>query len=347
MSAPPPIRVCLLEPDAIRRGALARALQADGTIVVVAEAAAPAAGTRAVARTRPDVVVLGLGLLGAAGPGVVAVVDALMAERAVAILVVTPPDQPDGGTLAVEALAAGAVDVLPFPAEEDVDAGSRLRRRVGVLARLPMITRRAAPPARPPSAPRGGHRPVVAIASSTGGPGALRELLAGLGRIAAPVLLVQHIHNDFSASFAAWLQGEVGLPVTLATAGAAPTAGCVHVAPGDVHLRLAPGPRLSLDPEPELLSRPSGDELLRSVAEVAGPAAIGVVLTGMGDDGARGLLAIRHAGGTTFAQDGASAVVDGMPRAARELGAVGRSLPPRALGEAVADVVAGLAGSAR
>ncbi len=346
-TAPPtpgPVRVVAVEADRARRSALVRLLEEGGSVRVAGEAATASEARGVVARVRPAVVVLGLEM--APGPdgrsGALAAVEAVLADATVAILVLSSPSEPTGGTLAVQALAAGAVDVLPHPISSDDDgAAGRLRRRVGVLARLQMVTRRApAAPRGPAGEAPGCDAPVIAIASSTGGPGALRELLLGLGHVPAPVLLVQHIHSDFTASFASWLQGETGLLVGLARAGRAPEGGRVHVAPGDVHLRLASRPlRMTLDEEPALLARPSGDELLTSVAAVAGPAAIGVVLTGMGDDGARGLLAIRAAGGATFAQDAASSVVDGMPRAARELGAVGRSLPPRALGHAVAELV--------
>ncbi len=148
---------------------------------------------------------------------------------------------------------------------------------------------------------------------------------------------MQHIHAEFAVSFAAWLQDAAGLPTHLAVHGDVARAGHVYVAPPELHLRLGPRRTLGLHRLPELLSRPSGDELLRSVADHAGPRGVGAVLTGMGDDGARGLLALRERGGATFAQDAASSTVDGMPRAARELGAAQRTLPLEELGVALVD----------
>ena len=185
---------------------------------------------------------------------------------------------------------------------------------------------------------------MIGLAASTGGPSALRSVLAGLGQVPVPILVVQHIHADFTASFATWLQDVTGLPTALAVDGQEPRAGHVHVAPPDTHLRLGAGWRRRLSPEPELLSRPSCDELLQSLADHAGASAVAAVLTGMGDDGARGLLAVRRRGGTTFAQDGQSSVVDGMPRAARELGGAQRTLPVDELGAAIAEAVGKVAG---
>jgi two-component system chemotaxis response regulator CheB len=180
--------------------------------------------------------------------------------------------------------------------------------------------------------------PVIALAASTGGPSALRTVVTHLAGLDATILVVQHIHHDFALSFASWLQDSTGLRVTLPAHGDPAMPGEVHLAPPDVHLRLGRDRRLELHPEPAgLLSRPSCDELLRSVAEHAGALGVGVVLTGMGDDGARGLLSMRERGAATFAQDGESSAVDGMPRAARELGGAQRTLPLDRIGPAVAE----------
>jgi two-component system, chemotaxis family, protein-glutamate methylesterase/glutaminase len=165
-------------------------------------------------------------------------------------------------------------------------------------------------------------------------------VVAGLTGLPAPILLVQHIHPEFVESFASWLAQTTEVPTEVAAAGATPEPGRAYVAPAGAHLRLTASGSLALDTEPELLSRPSGDELLRSLAEHAGTDAIAAVLTGMGDDGARGLLAVREAGGSTFAQDAATAVVDGMPRAARDLGAAGQVLALEQLAAGIAAAVA-------
>jgi two-component system chemotaxis response regulator CheB len=160
------------------------------------------------------------------------------------------------------------------------------------------------------------------LAASTGGPPALAEVLAGLRDLTAPVLIVQHIHPDFVTGLVSWMTRVSALPVHVARHGQPLVAGQVYIGPGDVHLRLDARGRIALDPAPPAVHRPSADELFRSVAEHAGPAGVGVIMTGMGNDGAAGLLALRGRGGRTFAQDEASCAVFGMPQAAYRLGAV-------------------------
>lgn len=258
-------------------------------------------------------------------------IAAIMAAAPVPILVLGT--HPPGDPRVAAALAAGAVEHLAVDPADPAASATALRRTVLVLSRVQLVTRSA----KRPDASRPAEGAVIALVASTGGPTALRTVLGALGDAGAPILVVQHIHVDFAETFAGWLAEEIALPVALAVDGEPALAGQVHVAPPGRHLRLAPGRRLTLSASPERLLRPSGDELLRSVAEHARHLGVGAVLTGMGDDGARGLLELRERGGATFAEDGASAAVDGMPRAARELGAVTSSLPLAALGPALAE----------
>jgi two-component system chemotaxis response regulator CheB len=336
-----PVRLVLVEDSPTQRAFLARVLQRDGDIAVVAEAADCDEAAQAVARHRPDVVTMDLDM---PGPGGQAAIARIMAETPTPILVLSGVIGDADGTPAVEALAAGAVDALPKPARWDDTAERALRRQVRTVAGVPVVGRRRRDE---DSAGRAAGRrhggPVVGIAASTGGPAALARLLGVLPELAAPTLVVQHIHPSFVSGFVAWLDSEVPAPVETATDGGLARPGRVYVAPGGAHLRVRPGPRLALDPEPPSVHRPSADELFHSIAEVAGSAGIGVSLTGMGDDGARGLLAMRRAGARTFAQDEATSVVFGMPRAASELGAVQRLLPPEGLAAAVAGAMRELA----
>jgi two-component system chemotaxis response regulator CheB len=183
------------------------------------------------------------------------------------------------------------------------------------------------------------QHPLVAIAASTGGPSALATLLAGLAGLTAPVLIVQHLHPDFTDRLVDWMSRVSALQVMTAEHGQIPRAGCVYLAPGGVHLRVGPDLRLELDPEPASPHRPSADQLFLSVAERAGATAVGVLLTGIGDDGARGLLAIRRRGGWTLAQDEASCAVFGMPQAAQRIGAVTDLLPITQLAAAINQAV--------
>jgi two-component system chemotaxis response regulator CheB len=158
--------------------------------------------------------------------------------------------------------------------------------------------------------------------ASTGGPLALQHVIAQLGDVPAPIVVVQHLHADFSGGFVRWLEQTTHVPAHLLEGTTVPRDGEVYVAPGGRHVRLADDGRLILSQLPELLHRPSGNELLHSLATCAGANAVAAVLTGMGDDGAAGLQAIAAAGGACFAQDPESCAVFGMPHAAVEAGAV-------------------------
>lgn len=180
--------------------------------------------------------------------------------------------------------------------------------------------------------------PTVVIGASTGGPRVLRQVLAGLPRdFPAAVVVVQHIAQGFSGGMAEWLAESVSLPVTLAAEGEALCPGKVFVAPDRFDLLLQPSGAIHLSGLPLLLQRPAIDIAMQSVAAVFHAATVGVLLTGMGRDGAVGMQAIRRAGGLTIAQDEASCAIFGMPRAAIELGAAELVLPPHRIAETLAE----------
>jgi two-component system chemotaxis response regulator CheB len=168
---------------------------------------------------------------------------------------------------------------------------------------------------------------VVGIAASAGGPAALAVILPSIGGLLAPVLVVQHLDERFLEGFLAWMARISALPVVLATDGVLLRPGVVYLAPHGQHLKLGRGDRTVLDIAPPLLHRPSADQLFLSMAARAGRRGVGVVLTGMGDDGAVGLLALRRAGGATLVQDRETSAVYGMPSAAGRLDAADRELP--------------------
>lgn len=208
---------------------------------------------------------------------------------------------------------------------------------------MPMVR-----PIPPPSAPRQGAArkatlpptmPVVAIGASTGGTEALRILLQSLPADAPPLLIVQHMPEGFTAPFARRLDAACRLAVREAQPGDRPLPGLALIAPAARHMTLRrSGAEWSIalqDGPPVSRHRPSCDVLFHSVAGAAGPRAIGVILTGMGSDGANGLREMRAAGAHTLGQDEASCIVFGMPRAAQQIGAVERLLPLPQIGPAI------------
>lgn len=316
------IRVLLVEDASAQRNQLVSILQAQGDLVVTDCSSAVAEAVDLVARSRPDVVVLDLQLRDGQGQRAI---EQIMARTPTPILILSSRIRDRRTPSAVAALVAGALEALPRPPVWTPAEGAELRRVVRQISKIQVIrhARGSQPPRQPREpAPRAERRPVVAIGASSGGPSALATLLGGLAGLEAPVLVVQHLHPDFITGLVEWMSRVSALPVEIARHSQVARSGRVYVAPGERHLRLVPGGLLELAESPATTHRPSVDELFRSVARTAGSAGIGVLLTGMGDDGARGLLAIHQHGGPTLAQDEASSTVFGMPKAAVEVGAV-------------------------
>jgi two-component system chemotaxis response regulator CheB len=169
--------------------------------------------------------------------------------------------------------------------------------------------------------------PVVGVAASAGGPAALAAILPSVAGLAAPMLIVQHLDSRFVDDFRDWMARVSPLPVEIPENGMVLRPGVVYIATPGLHLKLGTGRKAVLDTTPVSVHCPSADELFLSMAVHAGRQGVGVVLTGMGDDGAVGLQALRHAGGTTVVQDRESSAVYGMPSAAGRLDAADRVLP--------------------
>lgn len=272
---------------------------------------------------RPDLLTMDLELPGMPG---VSAIEQIMAVRPLPILVLSAHVK-HGSQNALHALAAGALDAMPkvdFDVSDlDGAAAQALRQRVRILSDVTVIRH---PRARLKVRSRSAYAPrqasVIGICASTGGPPALESVLAGVpADFPIPILVVQHIAAGFAEGFARWLDGEVPLPVRLAQGGEPPVAG-VAIAREGADMLLAGDGRIEFDAARAAgPHRPSGDALLSSLADVAGPTAAAIVLTGMGRDGADGLAEVRAAGGLTIAQDEASSAVFGMPRAAAESGA--------------------------
>jgi two-component system chemotaxis response regulator CheB len=344
------LRVLVVEDSVTVRKRLCEVLAADAEIEVVGEAED---GKQAIDRCqalRPDVVTMDMMLPLMTG---LAATEYIMAHCPTPILVVSSSINRGELFKTYDALAAGAVDVLEKPDghEPEGDWEQRFLSTLKLVARIRVITHlraRQGALAQPratratwaaaPATMR--HRcALIAIGASTGGPAAIVEVLRALPpQLQLPVLLVLHINEPFGSAFADWLDAQTPRRVSYARDGepVAAAGGRVMMAPPDRHLVLREG-RLQLTQEPERHScRPSVDMLFESVARDCGANAAGCLLTGMGRDGAAGLLALRRAGGLTIAQDEASSVVYGMPREAALLGAAAHILPLAEIGPALA-----------
>jgi two-component system chemotaxis response regulator CheB len=293
-------------------------------------------------------------------------IDAIMADTPTPILVVTSdPRASTGHELHFEALRRGALDVSPKPRSLHSQAEQRaFRDQLRLLSRVAVVRHLAghrhlwradrvdrwrqrsgaeAEARRAPGLDQAGEPQgrVVAIVASTGGPAALAKVLEALpADFPAPVLVTQHIAAGFAESFASWLDGVALLGVSLAKQGEPLRDGAVLVAPDNAHMTVTTQGRIELDRGPPVDGhRPSGTKLLASVAQVYAARGVGLVMTGMGADGAKGLEELRRAGGVTLAQDEASCVVFGMPKVALETGAASRAVAladvPRVLCELV------------
>ncbi|MDY7090520.1 MAG: chemotaxis-specific protein-glutamate methyltransferase CheB [Actinomycetota bacterium] len=338
------IRVLLVEDSATMRHHLRESLAADPELRVVGEAADGGAAVEMVARLRPDVVTMDMMLPTMSG---LVATEHIMAEHPTPILVVSSADRRELFST-YNALAAGAVDVLEKPRGDatDADWGRRLCAAVRLVSRIRVITHPRArldgrdrpgslqtAPVLPSPMPAQEVLQAVALGASTGGPGALTDLLRALpAGFRPPVLCVQHIaaSEPFAVAFSDWLGGQTGRDVSYARDRTPLTTltGQVLLAPPDRHLLVRDGMVRLSDAPPRHSCRPSVDVLFESVAAEHGPAAAGCLLTGMGRDGAEGLLTMRARGAVTFAQDEASCVVYGMPREAALIGAAAYVLPP-------------------
>ncbi|MFI1988821.1 chemotaxis-specific protein-glutamate methyltransferase CheB [Actinoplanes sp. NPDC020271] len=338
------IRVLVVEDSATMRYYLRDALTEDPELQVVGEAVTGEQAVELAGRLRPDVITMDMMLPGISG---LQATEHIMAEHPTPILVVSSADRQELFST-YNALAAGAVDVMEKPRgdDSDVDWSPRLRRTLRMVSRIRVITHprarldgRARTSAPPPVAP-GAATPlgtntmaVVAVGSSTGGPAALTTLLRELPpNFRTPVLCVQHIaaSEQFAVAFSDWLAGQTGRNVRYATDGlpVRSIGGQVLLAPPDRHLYVRDHVLRLSDGPPRHSCRPSVDVLFESIAAEYGNLSAGCLLTGMGRDGAAGLLQMRARGATTFAQDEQSCTVYGMPREAALIGAAMHVLPP-------------------
>jgi two-component system chemotaxis response regulator CheB len=356
------IRVLVVDDSAIVRKVLTETLSREADFEVVGAAPDPYVARDKILALQPDVLTLDIEMPRMDG---LTFLRNLMEHHPMPVIVVSSVGE-SNCRAAVRALELGAVDVLtkpggPYSVGELQESLAR-RVRAAAVARLrgPSAAPAAATTARPANdnglrkktaAKTGVPSPLIAIGASTGGTEAIRHVLRGLEPGGAGFVIAQHIPAHFSAAFAHGLGTICSLEVKEAQDGDAVLPGRVLVAPGNFHMLLrknAGGYHVSvLDGPLVCYQRPSVDVLFSSVASAAGREAMGVLLTGMGSDGASGLLQMRRAGAWTAAQDEASSVVFGMPREAIRLGAAEAVMPLERIAETLAEANAGAAAEAR
>lgn len=342
------INVLIVDDSAVVRQVVGNLVARDPSIRVIAAVSDPILAMERMKREWPDVIILDIEMPRMDG---ITFLKKLMEERPTPVVICSTLTE-RGAETTLQALAAGAVGILTKPKlglkkfleeseMEFIDAvKSAAQARVGRPRPVAMLAPTVVAPV--PGEPRALARTtdrIVAIGTSTGGTQALEALLTALPRVSPGLVIVQHMPEKFTAMFAQRLNGLCEIEVREASDGDRVLPGVALIAPGGRHLRV----RLSgaqylaevLDGPLVNRHRPSVDVLFRSVAKCAGRNALGIIMTGMGDDGARGLKEMRDAGADTIAQDEESCVVFGMPKEAIKLGAAGRILPLRGMAQAI------------
>jgi len=349
MSLEQPCRVLIVDDSAVVRQILTEILASDPGIEVVGTAADPLLAREKIKRLAPDVITLDVEMPRMDG---LAFLENLMRLHPLPVVMISSLTE-RGADTTLQALALGAVDFVSKP-KLDVTRGlqgyadeiiekvkTASRSRVRALVRAPVAPKLTLASTGTPTAPRPSQfrttDRLIAIGASAGGTEALRVVLEGLPADAPAVVMTQHLPATFSTAFAERLDRHSAMPVREATDGEAVLPGHAYLPPGGKHLRvIRDGARWRCridDGPPVNRHKPAVDVLFQSVAQSAGANAIGVILTGMGDDGARGLLQLRQAGAPTLVQDEATSVVWGMPGAAFKLGAAEEQLPLEKIAE--------------
>ena len=339
MSAP--ARVLVVDDSPTMRGLITAVLNSDPEVSVVGQAGDALQARAAIKELNPDVVTLDIEMPNMNG---LEFLEKIMRLRPMPVIMVSTMTH-HGANATLAALEIGAFDCVGKPAPGDIRPFVDLAEKVKAAARSGL--RRSSPSPQASATPASGYRvgrKVVAIGSSTGGVEALITVLQKFPKNCPPTVITQHMPPTFTKSFAERLNRLCAPVVQEATDGARLEIGKVYLAPGgDRHLQVvnpsAPCCRL-VEREPVNGHRPSVDVLFESVAELAGRNAVGVILTGMGRDGASGLLKMRNAGGRTLGQNEKTCVVYGMPRVAHEIGAVEAQLPLDSIGEEILKLTA-------
>ena len=337
-----PVRLLVVDDSPSLRAVIRAMVEGDAGIRIVGEAGTGGEAVEMARTLRPGVILMDVQMPEMDG---IEATGRIMASEPAPIIAFSSFTREVEAKASIEMLAAGALDVMAKPdlggAGAVGDCSRMLRKKIRSASRVAVVRhlRRAVPMAQgrgEPAGPSDGTRfEVLGVGASTGGPTALRDLFSRLPvDFPFPVLVVQHITAGFTAGFVEWLRQHTPLDVRIANEEDRAVPGSILIAPEGRQLEvLSGGVVRAISRKPRGVHLPSADTLLSSLASAYGRKCIGALLTGMGSDGAEGLLDIRRAGGFTLAQDEGTCVVFGMPREAVRRGAVDKSMAPASMAE--------------
>ena len=343
------LRVLVVDDSAVFRRLLTHVIDSDKDLTVVGQAADGVEALELANRLRPDVITMDMHMPRMNG---LEATRRIMQEAPRPIVIISASVDPRDVADSFQSIDAGAVALLAKP-PSPVDPGfgaaiQQIVKTLKLMSEVKVVKRRGRPePRLAPVTPSevsstAGGIDVIAIGTSTGGPAALAQVLGALpSNLPAPIAIVQHIAEGFDVGLARWLNAVSPLNVVIAADGMKPGAGDVVIAPSGKHLGLTRRGVVLSDGEPLDGHLPSVTHMFSTVARSFGSRALGVVLTGMGGDGARGLVELKRAGGRVLAQDESSSIVFGMARKAVELGAVDRVLPLDDIPAAIVKICSG------
>ncbi len=329
---PNPIRVLVVDDSSFMRSAIKRRIESDSRFQVIDTAQNGQEGVDKALRLKPDVVTLDVEMPVKNG---LEALKEIVAKSTIPVIMVSAVTQA-GAKITIDALSIGAVDFIPKSKGAELIHEKLLAAVNASLSRRIMAGRRAAPPLMAPRPTRAATRiaaKIVVIGSSTGGPQALQEVIKALpANLPVPVVIAQHMPPQFTLALAKRLNDMCPLKVVEAEDGMPLSPGTVLIGPGGMHLRVT-STHVKVDPDRgESLYKPSVDVLAESAIRVFGKQILGVMLTGMGNDGAKEFIKLHKSGGYTLVQDQASCIVYGMPRAVADAGAANEVLTLEQIG---------------